>query len=122
MAVSCTTHQHAETDNSQPPPSASPTEPSEPPLSTWRPPTFDAAMGWNVVSSASVPIDSDVLPETWAANVPFAAEDLDASAEAGQLLGWPRVTMRTHAARWRRHGELDRKSGASDAERGIPEP
>jgi hypothetical protein len=100
MAASCTTPQHAQTDNSQPPASTSPTEPSEPPLSTWRPPTFDAATGWNVVSSGPVPIDSGVLPETWAANVPFAAEDLDASAEAGQLLGWPRVTIRHMPPVW----------------------
>lgn len=72
----------------------SPGDPAPPPADTWRPPTFETAPGWNVASTGPVPIGSEALTETWAANVPFAAEDLRASALSGQLIAWPGATMK----------------------------
>jgi dipeptidyl aminopeptidase/acylaminoacyl peptidase len=64
------------------------------PPSTWRPPTFAPAAGWYVKSTGPVPIDSEVLPESWAANVQFVEEDLRVSERLDQLIGWPSATMK----------------------------
>jgi hypothetical protein len=69
-------------------------DPSRPPRNTWRPPSFEPARGWNVASNGPVPVGTEGLTETWAANVPLATEDLKESALVGQLVAWPRATMK----------------------------
>jgi len=68
--------------------------PIEPAADTWKPPTFDPAEGWNTASTGPVPAGTEGLSVTWAANVPFKAQDLRDSAQVGQLLFTPRETMR----------------------------
>jgi hypothetical protein len=69
-------------------------DPSDPSPDTWRPPTFEPGAGWNVVSTGPVHIGPEAFTETWAANVPFAEEDLRFNALAGQLSAWPDATMK----------------------------
>jgi hypothetical protein len=72
----------------------SPGDASRPPPNTWTPPTFELAPGWNATSTGPVPVGSEGLGESWAVNVPFAAEDLRESALVGQLVAWPGATMK----------------------------
>jgi hypothetical protein len=69
-------------------------DPSPHPPSTWEPPAFQPAPGWSVASTGPMPVGSEALTETWAANVPFEAEDLRLSALSGQLVAWPGETMK----------------------------
>lgn len=72
---------------------SSPGTPTAPAADTWKPPTFEPAEGWNVASTGPVPVGTEGLSVTWAANVPFKALDLRDSAQVGQLVFTPRKTM-----------------------------
>ncbi|MGH2594529.1 MAG: Kelch repeat-containing protein [Actinomycetota bacterium] len=74
------------------PPSQTPT------ITGLEPPSFEPADGWATISTSTDPIVADPKSccATWAANVPFAAEDLSKDSVDGVLRWWtfPGLTIR----------------------------
>ncbi len=63
------------------------------------PPRFDPADGWHTITTNPDPslFDIESTPGAWAANVPFASEDLGRSTTGGTLdvAAWPEATIRS---------------------------
>ncbi len=56
---------------------------------------FEAADGWNVVKSDPAIADQPGAPQAWAANVPFAPQDVPPGSTQGYPGGYPAGTVRT---------------------------
>jgi hypothetical protein len=62
----------------------------------WAPPWFEPTGGWYTATTGTVDPDNDwETPLTWAANVPFAQEDLDWARDTGALFSHPPETLRS---------------------------
>jgi hypothetical protein len=61
----------------------------------WPPPTFEPAPGWYLASTGTVDPEAELIPITWAANVPFSQADLAEARIAGSLGFPPAETLRT---------------------------